>query len=115
MPNTGDRDCNNRGGKHYSKAYDFRSIMSYPSSLGVRGVPRYPLLRHKRDLSHGEPTDIDNLIYMGGRQDPRLAGPSRVDIEGVATLYPKKSESVDAWSLNRRSQNSPYKQAGAVR
>lgn len=69
MPGVITPDC---GGKHTSKAYDFSSIMGYPSSLGFGGVPQYPLLRHKRHLSHGEFTDIENRIYLGGHKDPRL-------------------------------------------
>lgn len=57
-------------------------------------VPQFVLLRHKRNLSYGEPTDDNNLVYMGGHKDYRLTGPSKGDIERVATLYPKDPQSI---------------------
>lgn len=79
-----------RPSKEYTnaRAYDFDSIMHYPSS--PKTGPPYALLRHKKDLSHGEPTDPENLIYMGGNKDPKEAGPTEMDIERVKALYPRK-------------------------
>lgn len=83
-----------------SRAYDFHSVMTYPSGVGweVGGVPQYPLLIHSRRLSHGLPTDPENLIHQGDDQDPWKTGPTQLDIERVRALYPKQPQSTASQS-----------------
>lgn len=83
-----------------SRAYDFDSIMHYPLSLkiGKGAEPPYVLLRHKKDLSHGEPTDPENLIYQGGNRNPKQAGPTEMDINRIKALYPRKPRSANTQS-----------------
>lgn len=90
---------------HLSPNFDFDSIMIYSSEIGQGReplsegeVPRYPLLRHKKDSKHGEPTDPENLIHTGGSLDAELAGPSEMDVERLKALYPKVPQPNDSKS-----------------
>lgn len=98
---------------HRSPAYDFHSMMNYDSEIEVAdGVTKYQLLRHKRDLSHGAPTDAENLLYEGGNSDLQLAGLSQMDIDRVKALYPKKPQSVEDPSPARATDKTTTRRKG---
>jgi hypothetical protein len=60
----------------YSTRFDYKSIMIY-SSLPDENNDR-PLYK----------TRSGDLVWQGGNANPELGGPSQLDIERVAVLYP---------------------------
>ena len=63
-----------------SEKFDYNYIMIYNSYIGrAPDMQRWPLLIAQ-----------DELLYTGGNKDPNLAGPSPMDIERVAKLYPRQ-------------------------
>jgi hypothetical protein len=62
----------------YSTRFDYKSIMIY-SSLPDENNDR-PLYK----------TRSGDLVWQGGNANPELGGPSQLDIERVAVLYPKQ-------------------------
>jgi len=69
-----------------SRVFDYQSLMTSDSFTNKDpGQELYPLLS-----LHGEP-----MLLSGGNADPKLAGPSPLDIERVAALYPSEFHATD--------------------
>ena len=62
------------------EAFDYKSIMIYDSFNGrADGAQGYPLL-----------TMNNEFIYICGEPEPWLAKPSKLDVERIRALYPKR-------------------------